>query len=882
MELQRKEYPALLSHLSPAQAVNVLNDRVRHVSQLNVHIADWLQERRRVEEQYVQGLRKLANRHPPDESSDLGIFSTPWQKIVSATESVAQSHQHLANKIEADVERPLREFASNNREVQAMGNISGNLTAIAKDIDSAQKKSAKLRDKGAKAKASAVADAVQDIEKAELQWDSQAPYVFEQLQAIDESRLNHLRDALTQFQTHEVDQVERSRVTAEETLNVLLNIETADEVQTWALRTRSGDLPPPSRKLSNTGTPSRSLAPPPVPTTPNAADDNRSQKSGSVQEKHSSNPLKRFGTVLGRRRQSQHPYGRASSPDRKSSSNLGSAFSGFGKGKSKDRENLGASLGSSSERPISPLRRISSATRGPQRSESPTHTRIPSTETPNGTDPEIPVETSGSSAINGNAPVQDTIPELNEPLSPPPIAEAKPEPEKDAEGFSVPPSAIDAITEAEREAGFTQSETNSAPQFKLDIRNAPIQEEGEDADAATANLQAAQPKRSSTLRGRRDVRNTIFVTNPAAPELQSLQSIGEVPPPLPSAGSGPASAPGSATFSPPVLPPQPTSPAFKPPHRSLLAEEHAASDTQSIRSGRSLSSSASTTIRHPDLHEPGLNASLVETVSAWFEQGIVTKAMVIGQVALAFNPVDISAGPFGTESIRLENFPVLEKVAPNPAFIEQSPDNPGNYTVDLSKITKTSVAFHYQLHIDDNSITSLAPLVLSPAWKAEPTQTSAILHYSLNPKFNIADATSITIRNLVLVIRLEPGSKATSAQSKPPGTFSRDKALIYWRLGDVTFSKDQPAQTIRVRFFTEGEAKPGNTEARWEISGEQSLALGSGLGVSMSAPLNESKQDGEADPFADTDENAPPASPAIGWKPVASVKKISSGTYLGV
>jgi hypothetical protein len=25
-----------------------------------------------VEEQYIQGLRKLANRHPPDESSDLG------------------------------------------------------------------------------------------------------------------------------------------------------------------------------------------------------------------------------------------------------------------------------------------------------------------------------------------------------------------------------------------------------------------------------------------------------------------------------------------------------------------------------------------------------------------------------------------------------------------------------------------------------------------------------------------------------------------------------------------------------------------------------------------------------------------------------------------
>jgi hypothetical protein len=378
---------------------------------------------------------------------------------VGATESVAQSHAHLATKIEADVERPLREFAGSNREVQAMGNIQGNISAIAKDIDSAQKKQAKLRDKGSKAKASAVADAVQEIEKAELQWDSQAPYVFEQLQAIDETRLNHLRDVLTQFQTHEVDQVERSRTTAEETLNAMLNIETADEIQTWALRMRSGDAPPPSRKPSNTGgTPSRSLAPPPLPTSPTAADDNRSQKSGSVQEKHSSNPLKRFGTVLGRRRQSAHPYGRTTSPDRKSTSNLGSAFSGFGKGKSKDRENQGSNLSPMAERPESPVRDLPSRPTASQRSDSPSLARQISPEAaPNGTIPESSMETEpepeAPPAVNGTTPTQEPIPEPKEPLSPPPPTETQPEPEKDAEGYTVPPSAIDAITAAEREAG---------------------------------------------------------------------------------------------------------------------------------------------------------------------------------------------------------------------------------------------------------------------------------------------------------------------------------------------------------------------------------------------------------------------------------------------
>jgi hypothetical protein len=276
--------------------------------------------------------------------------------------------------------------------------------------------------------------------------------------------------------------------------------------------------------------------------------------------------------------------------------------------------------------------------------------------------------------------------------------------------------------------------------------------------------------------------------------------------------------------------------------------------------------------------------------------------MVIGQVALAYNPIDISAGPFGTESIRLENFPVLEKVAPNPAFIEQTPDQPGNYTVDLSKILKTTVAFHYQLHLDADNLANFAPITLSPVWKSEPTQTSAILHYALNPKFALPEnTTSLTLRNLVLVVRLEPGVRTTSCQSKPAGTFSRDKGLIYWRLGDVTLSRDQPAQSMRVRFFTDGEARPGNTEARWEISGQEALGLGSGLAVSQMVETKDQDKKEEAadkdaeekDPFADADAEeasekkedsaeSQSQTPRQQWKGVASVKKIGSGTYLGV
>ncbi|KAF2753694.1 hypothetical protein EJ05DRAFT_480168 [Pseudovirgaria hyperparasitica] len=884
MDLQRKEYPAMLENLQPSQAVNVLNDRIRHVSNVNTSIAEWLKERRRVEEQYVLGLRRLAQSLPADSALDLGVFTSPWNKIISSIEAIAESHHTLATKIEIDVELPLRAFVSTNREVQAMGNISGNLAAMAKEIDTAQKKAEKLENKGGKASASKVSSVAGEIESAQAAWDSQAPYVFEQLQAVDESRLNKLRDALTQLQTYEVDQVERNRTTAEQCLNVLLDVETADEIKTFSIRATS-DIPRIERQRSRpqggSSIASASLAPPMSPSTPEQRDDGSSHK-GSIQEpKSSSKPsgLKRFTTVLGRRRQSIHPYEkRGPSPEQKSSGNLASSL--FGRRKDKEAPQ-------SPERQRSPTRQLADLPESStEQAQSPVVPHIPpdKTERPNGLGLQNDTDALGS--LTNGAATTTSIPRLQEPLQPiSPSSTVATDPRKDSEGFTVPTAGLDAISQAEQEAaGLSLSEDAPSQQFKVDIRNAPIQEEDGDANAAIANVTntlraqaiGMPSRKAGTVRGRRagDVRNTMFV--PAGQTLQMNESTGELSM-LPSAAVPQPTTPTMISL--PTSPPMPSSQVspFKISHRPpFLNEDPAGSDTQSIRSGRSLSSSASTTVRHPELHEPGLNSSIVETVSTWFERGQVTRAMVIGQVALAYNPPDISSGPFGQESIRLENFPVLEKVAPNPAFIEQQAEHPGIYNVDLSKITKTSVAFHYQVHLNPTNQSSFSPLLLSPAWKPEPTQTSALLSYGLNPTLTLPPGTSsITLSNLVLVLRLDPtAGKPTHAQSKPVGNFSKDRSLIYWRLGDVTLSADAPVQQLRVRFFTDGEAKPGNVEARWELDDNKTPGMGSGL--SVSSIVEDGAKATEADPFADEDEGPEKTR----WKNVQGAKKITSGTYI--
>lgn len=309
-----------------------------------------------------------------------------------------------------------------------MANISGNMASMAKEIETAQKRADKLKDKGAKAPAGKVATAITDVENASQQWNSQAPFVLEQLQAVDEGRINHLRDALTQFQTLELDQIDRSRGPAEQALGVILDVQTADEVKTFSLKTTNGKPKLETQRGRNQAQASTSqnptMQPPPTP------DDGSSQRSGSggsprvpaeprsrstVQEqKHGGlHGLKRLGTVLGRRK-STAPYARTSSPDRKSSSpNLGAAFSSFGSrgNKSRDADHRPASPSrlAESQIPSSPETSLSIASpdRRPSASADRTNGISPVPEDEGPKDPDM---------INGGQ--SSGLPQLQEPLQP--------------------------------------------------------------------------------------------------------------------------------------------------------------------------------------------------------------------------------------------------------------------------------------------------------------------------------------------------------------------------------------------------------------------------------------------------------------------------------
>ncbi|KAL2121271.1 hypothetical protein VTJ04DRAFT_5298 [Mycothermus thermophilus] len=886
-DLSRSEYPAMLAHLHPREAVQVLSDRVKRIARANQEIAEWLQERRRVEEQYVAALRKLLLHKVPNAATELGVFQGPWDMILQSTDGIAASHQLFAQRIEKDVELPLRLFQE-RKEMKNMQDMSVNLQAMAKDLEDATEKAEKLNRKGGKANPQKVEQAAAKLESATQQWESAAPFMFETLQALDEQRINHLRDVLTQFETHAVDQATRCQKAAEEVLNVMLEVNTTQEIQNFTQKVTSGK-PRIERKSTSSRqpTPVSTSAPAHPIVTPDDASEHSAHRDG---HQEASKLRSRIGTMLGRRRQSVH--------------------TGFGQLGS-SHKNLGSytrNIGSSHSQTLSPRASSHNLTDSPNRlaslAESPTATQHQDSTADNEPPKKSHEGTNGvSGGESGHAPrpslLNGTAEDIFDAPAPAPAQQQQQQqqqsqeaPTKDAEGYTIPPAMNDPISLAQREAQFSMEEPDQL--FKLSIKNEPIPEEDQDAkQAALSNVanaltsMAVPARRAGTVRGRRDVRNTVYMPTLPTPDVTAENP--SFPPPSPS------------------LPTSVTTPKMTPSATFVSEASHTShtSDTQSIRSGTSFggTSSFSNAVRskHPDMHGPaygpGLHSSVIETVSAVFQDGQPTSVKVTGEIALAYVP-DPDAPFADHETIRLSKFSTLESIGPNRLFVSNTPI-PDEFTIDLSHLSSNTVpAFTYRLHADsDTSLAGHCPLLLLPVWKPQGDKLGLLLQYRLNPSFAAKHPRPVALSNVVFIATYE-GARASGVQTKPTGTHLKDKHLVYWRLGDLSLTEGGEWQKIICRVIGEQNAEPapGKIEVRWEWALPTAGVEGTdeeGIAVQRLLPEPKGKEKATEevveDPFADVAAASPPVSPGFGaaadgerrWKDVPLVKRLVAGRYEG-
>ena len=229
--------------------------------------------------------------------------------------------------------------------------------------------------------------------------------------------------------------------------------------------------------------------------------------------------------------------------------------------------------------------------------------------------------------------------------------------------------------------------------------------------------------------------------------------------------------------------------------------------------------------------DPGLRASMTETVNVIMKAGTISRIQVSGEIHLSLRSTDISPNS-GPIHIRLNAFESLEKIAPNPAYLAQVPDKPGEYFLNSevlanatsrtgSSNNKGTLLFRYQVHVQPGKEDSVIPLVLEPAFSCKDGETRMILNYkSPSPS---------TLQNVSLIAAFNPGPSVSNVQTKPlGGVWSPSSRRLTWNLDQV-----QDAGKLIARFTTEpGEAMSTlGVQASWAMEG----SLVSGLGLEVVA-----------------------------------------------
>lgn len=327
------------------------------------------------------------------------------------------------------------------------------------------------------------------------------------------------------------------------------------------------------------------------------------------------------------------------------------------------------------------------------------------------------------------------------------------------------------------------------------------------------------------------------------------------------------------------------------------------SDTTSIHSSHTLQS-VSGPLSHAELHGSGLNASIIETVNAWFSDGAVTKSSVTGELALAYNAGADTAQ--NTSLVRLDNFALLEKVASNPHFVTEPTstgsdveDGRGEYIIALDGITRSlpTVAFKYMAHLDATNLSSYCPIILKPAWNIQEFQANVIVQYSLNPELITSEALkSITLKNVVITVGLDltPEEDATTKQLKDASravgammhpnkgaSFRRKQSAVVWKFPELELRSGDNDSKLLVRFTTATSwPRQGKVETKFEY---QTSDIASRLGISVSSTSEAASSDpATTNPFADDEvlASAVAPQPTSTWTEVPTVRKLAAGKYV--
>ncbi|QHS71940.1 Syp1p [Saccharomyces paradoxus] len=869
MPEQRTKYAdSILTTKSPYEATETIRIRLSQVKLLNKDFYLLFKELANLKRNYAQQLRKIiaeneditkilnaqmieSNVLTPQEMSafrfnSLGELRSVWDTVIEELQSDLKSSTEYYNTLDQQVVRELKESVENNTSWKESKDLHSKLSKNAASIEHYSKNN----------------ENSSHLDEARRQWDQQSPYLFELFETIDYNRLDTLKNCMLRFQTSFSDYLLNTTKECETVMTKFLAFEPQSEIDRFAkdasqynfqLSSSSKEVVP------NSVPPASATSARPISASDGAPNREKEKKSPQKDKRKST-----FGSIGHRlasasstlthgdlmNNEFSDSTNNSSLKSKKSSHTLRSKVGSiFGRNKTKNKRQQQSSSNSHIQESITETQnnsstRVSSTATSSiyQKQRRPTYSSLKSNNwTPAEASDTPPLPPHATPKSVGAPVTADTVPAPT--FTPAAMPTSTPQ-------QSSPPTAKEPdSSELPKTVPISISQPPLQPQSKT--KPLPVEPTFPNNLVSTATVDNQPPTQMDS--------RPLHIRAPALPPSRKQNFIhnrdSQLYESLPNHGSDPTPTSSSLSSIPQERPASTLSSQITGELRELNPQ---ATGSSTSLVGQSL-------FQHSSLETSqfGLNASIAEVLNASFKDGMLQTSQLIGEIALNYLPNSVMNSPLPIGiNLKITNGAKFEKVILNQAFIERVA--PEEFKVNPSFIdSRTLGAIKYSIK------EPIAPIVIHPVWRFEPHQASVVLTVKMSPSLPV-EISQIVIEDLVVFVNID-GANATSALSKPQGSFSKEKKRITWRFKEpVVLTRNGEGQRLIARFITDGLAHESakGVITKFTISETDNAALphsGAGSGISLTCQ--------------ELDENNPFGGD---WSDVNTKRTLTTGNYHGL
>ncbi|TIB90103.1 hypothetical protein E3Q19_02868 [Wallemia mellicola] len=792
-ELPRTAYADALINARPGDSVSALQTRLKKAAILQEEMANFFQARASVEMQYAASLNKITRSKPF--ISDVQLLNRTglgavWDDLQDELFQVSVLHEKLAKKISEQIEKPLR-MSSQSGEWGSLPQSDSDMNRLIKSVDENQKNvnkvSGLLSDclwglicyqaqrkvdstggKKADAANAKLSQAQQTYANAQQNFITMAPSYFTSYQIADSNRLQELKSVFVKWETIQSETNQSKQTLNENNLADILNWSTEGDLndyltQVSALLGITG--------VNGTPTGISQAAEPPRPA--------HNRSTSTLRDNATGVRSSIANTFFNRHRSKSNPSRESyiATPDNDNAPPVPAISDNFRPSSTMGDLSALNHPAAQSATQLDPVNEDLMDTREPEAQEA-----VEATEAP-GPLPAIGIPASLQPGNQQAPPVQ----QMQQPQQ---LQQQLPS------QMQPPQQSMEAQT-----FPATGSERGLSP-----VATGNEEEDEAAMSKVRQSLIAAAPiqRRPTALRGRRDVRQTMFVNDVPddMPLSEALKQKSNNP--FATTGTPSTQLNTKKSFDTVETPPN---------ERTLSMTSQTPSLTPSIQQRNIVDPFEGT-----DHFVEGVKPAITESVNVLIKSGEILKVMITGEVSLLYKPSSIL--PSSPPVIRLNAFEELEKVAPNPQYLRQVEEKHGEYYIDLDNLQKApnnkALVLKYQLYISTSKFKEYVPLISTMKWRYEPTTHSAIVNYNLNQESRLIKKNDI-LKDVQFTIPIN----AKNVQSKPQGVYSPERKKITWVLNDI--SLEQPSDKILARFIIDGETQSQQqqqpAQIKWTIDG---------------------------------------------------------------